>query len=44
MIKHYITKYIENEHTESEQRYAESWIQFNLFNWCFCFSRRKIKI
>lgn len=39
MIKHYITKYRENN-----QRYAESWIQINLFNKSFCISKKRIKI
>ena len=39
MIKHYITKYQENG-----QRFAESWLQINLFGKCYCFSRKLIKI
>lgn len=39
MIKHYITKYIENG-TE----YAESWLQINIFGYAFCFWRKKIKL
>ena len=39
MIRHYITKYEENG-----QRYAEAWIQVNVFGKCFCFSKRKIKL
>lgn len=39
MINHYITKYKENN-----QRYAEAWIQLNLFNKTFCISRKKIKL
>jgi len=38
-LHHYITKY----ETEG-QRYAESWIQINVFRKSFCFSRRKIEI
>lgn len=38
-MKHYITKYAENG-----VRYAESWMQINLFGLCFCFSKRKIPI
>lgn len=39
MLKHYMTKYEENG-----QKYAESWLQINFFNFCYCFSRKKIKI
>lgn len=38
-MKHYITKYIENG-----RRYAESWLQINIFGKCICFSKRKIEI
>lgn len=39
MVKHYLTKYV-----EGGVKYAESWIQINLFGKCFCFSKKKIKI
>jgi hypothetical protein len=39
MIYHYITKY-----TEDGIRYAEAWIQINLFSKCFCISRKRIMI
>ena len=39
MMHHYITKYEANG-----KRYAESWVQVNLFGRCFCFSKRKIEI
>lgn len=39
MLHHYITQY-EN----SGKRYAEAWIQLNLFGLCFCFSKRRIEI
>ena len=39
MMHHYITKYEENG-----KRYAESWMQINLFGKCFCFSKRKTEI
>lgn len=39
MIKHYITKYYEDDNL-----YAESWIQINLLNKSWCVSKRKIKI
>ena len=38
-MHHYITKYEENG-----KRYAESWMQINVFGKCFCFSKRKIEI
>lgn len=38
-MHHYITKY-----TENGIKYAESWIQLNLFGRAFCFSRRKIQL
>lgn len=37
MIHHYITRYID----ESGLDIVEAWLQFNFFDWCFCFSRRK---
>lgn len=39
MIHHYLTKYMENG-----IRYAEAWLQFDIFNWHFCFWRVKTKI
>jgi len=39
MIHHYITKYEENGN-----RYAEAWIQINLFKLCWCISRKKIRL
>lgn len=39
MIKHHITKYRENGN-----RYAESWLQINVFNKAFCLSKKRIKI
>ena len=38
-MHHYITKY-----TENGIRYAESWIQLNLFGKTFCFWRKRITI
>lgn len=38
-MHHYITKY-----TEGGIRYAEAWLQINLFGRCFCFWRVKAKI
>lgn len=39
MIKHYLTKY-----SEDKKRYAESWLQINLFGKCYCFSKKKVEI
>lgn len=39
MVHHYITKY-----TENEIKYAEAWLQINIFGYTLCFSKRKIKI
>lgn len=39
MVKHHITKYIENG-----IKYAEAWTQINLFGLCFCIFKRKIVI
>ena len=38
-MKHLITKY-----TENGKRFAESWLQINVFGKCFCFSKKKIEI
>lgn len=38
-MHHFITKYEENE-----KRYAEAWIQINLFGECFCIWKKKIEI
>lgn len=39
MIKHYITKYVENG-----TKYAESWIQVNIFGKSYCFSKKRITL
>lgn len=39
MLHHYLTTYIEDG-----IKYAESWIQINIFGKCFCFSRKKEKL
>jgi len=39
MIHHYITSYEENGN-----RFAEAWIQINIFVFCWCLSKRKIKL
>lgn len=36
MLHHFLTTY-----EEDGTRYAEAWIQINIFRWCFCISRRK---
>ena len=38
-MKHFITKYQENG-----KRFAESWLQINLFGRYYCFSRKKIEL
>lgn len=39
-MHHYITRYAEEDGT----RYAEAWLQINLFGQCFCFWKKRIKI
>ena len=39
MVHHYITKYRENG-----QKYAEAWIQINLFSASLCLWRKKIAL
>lgn len=39
MLHHYITQY-----REGGKRFAEAWLQIDLFGRCFCFSRRRIEI
>lgn len=39
MIHHYLTTYYEDG-----KRYAETWMQFNIFGLCFCFSKRRKEI
>lgn len=38
-LKHYITKYREND-----QLIVESWLQINFLKWNWCFSKRKLVI
>lgn len=38
-MKHYLTTY-----TENGIRYAEAWLQINLFGKCFCFWRKRREI
>lgn len=38
-MHHYITKYEENG-----VKYAEAWIQINLFGMCLCMWKKKIRI
>ena len=39
MIKHYITKFEENN-----KKYATSWIQLNIFGFALCFNEKKIEL
>ena len=39
MIHHYITRYMENG-----KRYAEAWLQLNIFGLSWCFSKRRIEL
>ena len=39
MISHYITKYFEDN-----IKYAEAWIQINIFGKSFCISKKKIRL
>ena len=41
MLHHYITKYWD---VDENALYVEAWLQFNIFDYCFCFSRRRKKI
>jgi len=41
MIKHHITKYYDKN---EKKRFAEAWLQINIFGKCFCFSTKKIEI
>lgn len=36
-MHHCITKY-----EEDGKRYAEAWLQINIFDWCFCFWKKRI--
>lgn len=38
-MKHYITKYREND-----QLIVEAWLQINFLKWNWCFSKRKLVI
>jgi len=38
-MHHYITKYKENN-----KRYAESWLQINMFGICYCFNKKRIEL
>ena len=39
MLRHHLTKY-----TENGNKYAESWLQLNIFGKCFCFNKKKIAL
>jgi hypothetical protein len=38
-MRHYITTYFENG-----ARYAESWLQINIFGYAICFWKKRIEI
>lgn len=40
MLHHYITKYWD---VDEGALYVEAWLQLNIFDYCFCFSRRRKK-
>lgn len=39
MLKHYITKY-----GQDGKKFAEAWLQFNIFGLTFCFWKRRIEL
>jgi hypothetical protein len=39
MLNHYMTKYVSNG-----KRYAESWLQLDLFGKSYCFSKKIMEI
>jgi hypothetical protein len=39
MLHHYITKY-----EQDGKRYAEAWIQLDLFGRCWCFWKRRVEL
>lgn len=41
MIRHYLTKYRDEK---DGRRYAESWLQLDLFDHSFCFWKKRIEI
>lgn len=41
VIRHYITKYVD---AADGGRYAEAWLQLSVLGWCWCFSKRRIRI
>lgn len=38
-MHHYITRY-----SEGGKKYAEAWLQINIFGFSFCFCRRRIAL
>ena len=39
-MNHYITRYID----ENDIDWVESWLQIDIFKWCYCFSIRREEI
>ena len=44
MLHHYIAKYSFKKANGTIENRVESWIQINVFKWCFCFSKKRIKL
>ncbi|MQW23918.1 MULTISPECIES: hypothetical protein [unclassified Lactococcus] len=44
MIHHYITNYGLEKYDGTIENIVESWIQINIFKWCFCISKRRITL
>lgn len=42
MLHHYITHYGQENKDGSIDSIVESWIQVNIFKWCFCFSKKRL--
>lgn len=42
MLHHYITNYGLEKSDGTIENIFESWIQINVFKWCFCISKRRI--
>ena len=42
MLHHYITHYGQENQDGSIDSIVESWIQVNIFKWCFCFSKKRL--
>ncbi|WP_054639757.1 hypothetical protein [Lactococcus fujiensis] len=44
MLHHYITNYGLEKSDGTIDNIVESWIKINVFKWCFCFSKKRIKL